>query len=217
MGRLASATGFSRPKALLRDRWILIPPSPLLRRIFREHILRISQVPRAPSSQCRTPHTVQSQIPKCSVMHNWEAQLQGAVGVQSSSATPMKSLVIAACSYCAIIAHLVVPVLLQRCSSTRLYHYPHPLMQAVLLSIASPVLAYCVVYCVVPLGGQHPHHPDRICVLQRHEDFLADSPEAEAVDVFSAISATAGAVLEVDPALRHLRFRLVPKIISEVP
>ena len=38
-----------------------------------------------------------------------------------------------------------------------------------------------------------------ICSLpkQRPEEFLSDTPEAKAVDVSSAISATAGAVLEV--------------------
>ena len=45
---------------------------------------------------------------------------------------------------------------------------------------------------------------------------MVDSAEADAVDVFSAISATAGAVLEVDHLLRNIRFRLVPKLISEV-
>ena len=40
------------------------------------------------------------------------------------------------------------------------------------------------------------------CALQRPQEFLADSVEADAVDVFGAISATAGAVLEVRLGMR---------------
>ncbi|KAK9811411.1 hypothetical protein WJX72_003484 [[Myrmecia] bisecta] len=54
-----------------------------------------------------------------------------------------------------------------------------------------------------------------LTLAQRPQEFLSPASEAQQVDIQAAISGVAGAVLEVDAELRQLRFRLVPKHITE--
>jgi len=53
------------------------------------------------------------------------------------------------------------------------------------------------------------------CIADSDAVFLADSDDSRAIDTAMAISDAAGAVLESDPKLRAMRFRLVPKVVCE--